>query len=110
MRRQSGLLWVVVLLLALCLYSFFAGRGWRHVYLVHAMSDLSLACKDYERTGQFTNYSSRCTIVQSSRRVVIGGTNYYLCLQADGAEFTNFGSLSITTNGIFIWVGTRGNA
>jgi hypothetical protein len=68
------------------------------------------------RTRSFTNFGTLTNRFQMLRvhpytnRFTIDGTDYQCELAAECERLTNRGFLVITTNQVFVWVGTKGSS
>ena len=72
-----------------------------------AKGELQQAAKDYLERGYVTNYSNLSRVWHSSNIVSISGTEYECFITISNERFNGEGTLTVTTNGTFIWLDTK---
>lgn len=94
----------IVLLGLLLFYAYAAGRSERIARFINFKMDLKSSQLERQASGTFTNRSGLSTISAWTNQYLIGGTNYQCELVGENDGFTNWGTLAITTNGVFLWI------
>ena len=101
---------VVVLFACMCLASllFLNGQADRDAYIKQHKYMLKIAAEDFAKHGCVTNvWSSDDRFWLSTNVVTIGGTQYYCYAEVGGGQFGDEGTLAVTTNQVYIWLGTN---
>jgi hypothetical protein len=100
----------IVLVLILCLGALclLSGQADRNAYMKQHMDMLKIAADDFARYGVVTNVSSNTDRFWLSTNIVaVGGTQYHCYAEVGGGQFGEEGTLAITTNQVFIWLGNN---
>ena len=96
---------IAVLLLALLgLFIYGSGSAESRARFISFMNDLKEAQLELRLNGVVTNKFIRSRIHSCTNSIVVGGTNYQCEVSADRDEFSERGTLAITTNGVFLWL------
>lgn len=98
-----GLLFV----LGLCFVAYCYGIALRNNAIIVGKHELKSALKDYQERGYVTNYSSSSHVWLSSNVVNIAGQPYECFITVRSDRFLKEGTLSMTTNEVFIWFDTK---
>jgi hypothetical protein len=99
---------VAFLVCAFVAFSLLQGQSLRHASLIDGRNQLSVAYDDYTKSGHITNYpSSGYRVWLSTNAVTIGGTQYQCFAEVGGGWGYDGGTLSMTTNKVFIWLDTE---
>jgi hypothetical protein len=100
---------VLLLFLGLCTIAYLYGISLRNAGIMMGRSSLKVAQEDYLKHGYVTNYgSSGYEVWLSTNVVTIGGTQYLCFITVRDSKFRDEGTLSMTTNQLFIWLDAKG--
>jgi len=102
--------WIVFYLLFICLGAFcvLAGRSERSAYMKQQINMLKIAAEDFAKYGYVTNvWSTDERFWLSTKVVTIAGTNYHCYAEVAGGQFGQEGTLAVTRNKVFIWLGSN---
>ena len=101
---KTTLLMVSVLAVAFVGFSSFHSKSIDRALLVHSKSALLEAQRQLHEHGSVTNKSRNTTLEVRRERLTVSGINFGSELAAQVPGFADFGSLLLTTNGVFIWM------
>jgi hypothetical protein len=88
----------------LLIYCYAEGRSEKRARFINFINDLKLADHDLRHYGSYTNQSKYSKIYACTNFYTVGGTNYQCEFCGEMEEFSNQGTLAISTNQIFIWI------
>jgi hypothetical protein len=74
---------------------------------ISAMNDLKEAHFELQKYGAFTNQFRDARVYTFTNRLTIDGTNYQFEFALFSDEFRERGLLTITTNGILVWIDNK---
>jgi hypothetical protein len=96
---------ILLLFLGLFIVGYLCGVSLRQAGIIEGRMMLKIAAKDLAEYGYVTNvFSSSYRFWLSTNVVAIGGTQYQYYAEVGGGEFSDDGTLAITTNQTFIWL------
>ncbi len=91
-------------------YIYAAGRAERNARLINFKNDLRDAQLRWRHGEGLTNRYEHTRIYSFTNTFEIAGTNYYCELAGENEWFAGRGPLAITTNQLFLWVGSQPGA
>ena len=98
----------LVLICGFLVFCLFAGQAERTAYIKQDRYFLKIAAEDFKKYGYVTNvWSSADRFYRSSNIVTIASIQYQCYAEMSGGQFGDFGTLAITTNQVFIWLGSN---
>ena len=99
-------IWFVGSLLAafLLLFCYAAGRAETRAKFINFMNDLKQADYELRHYGSFTNQFRYSRVYACTNCYTVGGVDYWCEFCGEQEEFSNRGTLAITTNQVFIWI------
>src|SRR5258708_3701455 len=100
----------IVLLLLLCYVGLAVlhGQSERTAYMREHSYMLKIAAEDFAKYGYVTNvWSSSAQFWRCSNLVTVAGTQYQCYAGVGGGQFDQEGVLALTTNEVFIWLGSN---
>jgi hypothetical protein len=102
---------IAVCLIVICcfvVFCLFAGQAERTAYIKQQRHLLKIAAEDFVKYGYVTNvWSNSDRFYRSSNIVTIADTQYQCYAGVSGGQFGDEGTLAITTNQVFIWLGSN---
>ncbi len=100
---------VLVLLLCYVGLAVLHGQSERTAYMREHRYMLKIAAEDFAKYGHVTNVrSSSDQFWRCSNFVTVAGTHYQCYAGVSGGQFGQEGVLAVTTNEVFIWLGSNG--
>jgi len=100
----------IVMIVILCLVALLvlSGQSERDASMKEYRYMLKIAADDFSKYGYATNVSSSAArFCLSTNVVTIAGTQYKCYAEIGGGQFGDEGTLAVTTNQVFIWLGSK---
>jgi hypothetical protein len=102
---------IAVCLIVICgflVFCLFAGQAERTAYIKQQRHLLKIAAEDLVKYGYVTNvWSNTDRFYRSSNIVTIADKQYQCYAEVSGGQFGDEGTLAITTDQVFIWLGSN---
>ncbi|HTY87057.1 MAG TPA: hypothetical protein VMB80_06300 [Candidatus Acidoferrum sp.] len=95
---------IVVLLALFCVLVLGLDRSERRAQFISTTSQLNDANRELQLFGVFTNHIRNARVYPYTNLFTIQGTNYQCALALECDLFRERGFLTITTNGLYVWV------
>ena len=102
MKTAAAIGFLLIIILSWLVYGVVQAE--RRAHFIEMKNDLLEAHLELQKFGAFTNSFRTTNVHPFTNHFLIRGLLYQSEFAAEKGEFTRKGFLSITTNGLFVWV------